>query len=221
MTINNSRRRFSALIESLQKISNFMKAPCEPHYRSLSTGDLVANDEDFAEIQFKNTPTTSSLPAHFDDLDRVPMIFKEAKKSRLLSQHSEKAREMTRHGSVENFGIAKLREIHVAQTWFFMDLEPKKAERILMQNGFIEGSFLVSFFKNQYILTIWRGEFAQHLFIRTSFSKKTGEIQFQLDIDRKFSNLVELTDYYCNHKGYILQSKLTEGVSKIIRRSRA
>ncbi|EFO83704.1 hypothetical protein GCK72_010889 [Caenorhabditis remanei] len=215
-------RRFSAFID---QIRNWTSAIKDKQYRSLSTGDLVSPsssskpsefEPDFMEMDFGSTPTTSSLPAHFDDCDLVPMEFKK-NGVKLLPQGSKQAEKaMKNHrkfGSSEELSKIKMEDIHKAQSWFFVDIDPRSAERILMSDGFREASFLISYFQQKYVMSIWRKNKVEHLVIR-HYKKKNGSTGFMLDIDRSFKNLVELTEYYTKNKSYVLCTKLAKGVSR-------
>ncbi|CAA21524.1 SH2 domain-containing protein [Caenorhabditis elegans] len=216
MTLLLPRRRFSALLDHIKNWTSSIRA--DKQYRSFSTGDLVspsqpsAFEPDFMEMEFGATPTTSSLPSHFDDNDLVPVEFKKSG-VKLIPQGTRKAEKAKKFGSFEELSKVKLEDIHRAQSWFFVDVDPKSAERILMSNGFSDSSFLISFFRQKYVLSIWRKTKVEHLVIR-NYQKKNGTMAFQLDIDRSFKNLVELTEYYTKNKSYVLCTKLSKGVSR-------
>lgn len=188
---------FSIFFEVKFKISNYelffnfkLNIFSDKQYRSFSTGDLVspsqpsAFEPDFMEMEFGATPTTSSLPSHFDDNDLVPVEFKKSG-VKLIPQGTRKAEKAKKFGSFEELSKVKLEDIHRAQSWFFVDVDPKSAERILMSNGFSDSSFLISFFRQKYVLSIWRKTKVEHLVIR-NYQKKNGTMAFQLDIDRSF-----------------------------------
>ncbi|CAI2349489.1 unnamed protein product [Caenorhabditis sp. 36 PRJEB53466] len=211
------RRRFSALFDHIKNWTSSIKS--DRQYRSLSTGDLVPAapprmpaqfQSDFMEMEFGATPTTSSLPAHFDDCDLVPVEFTKSGRVKLLAQGSDAAKTTKRFGSFEDLSPE---DIHKAQSWFFLNVDPKAAERILMSNGFCESSYLISYFRQRYVISIWRKTKVDHLVIR-NYVKKNGTMAFQLDVDRSFKNLVELTDYYTKNKSYVLCTKLSKGVAR-------
>uniref|UniRef100_A0A8R1DZ03 SH2 domain-containing protein n=1 Tax=Caenorhabditis japonica TaxID=281687 RepID=A0A8R1DZ03_CAEJA len=222
MTILVPRRRLSALIEHIKNFTTSFKS--DKQYRSLSTGDLAttskpsAFEPDFIEMNFTDSPTTSSpLPKHFDDSDLVPMQFTASGTVKLISQHSKKAMEKAekarRCGSSEQLSRLCVDDVHRAQSWFFVDVDPRSAERILMSNGGQQSSFLISFYRGRYVLSIWRGAKIEHLVIH-NYRKKDGQMAFQLDIERSFRNLVELTEYYTKNKSYVLSTKLSKGVGR-------
>ncbi|CAD6197389.1 unnamed protein product [Caenorhabditis auriculariae] len=185
--------------------------------RSLSTGDLAVSrpscsNPDLMEISFDQHPTTSSLPDHFDDCDRVPMNFSEGK-PKLMSQSHTMARKMMQSGErSSSVGSATITELHLSQKWFFPGADIRKAERILMTNGMIQGSFVVLHFNGQFVLSVWHKQSAQHLKINQFW--KNGEPTFRLDIDKSFKNVCELVDYYRRHKGFVLPTKLSVGVGR-------
>ncbi|CAL2035485.1 unnamed protein product [Caenorhabditis brenneri] len=217
MTILIQRRRFSALLDQFR---NWTSSITDKQYRSLSTGDLVSPtskpsqfEPDFIEMEFGSTPTTSSLPAHFDDCDLVPMEFTK-NGVKLIPQGSKKAQKVQKRcASSEELCNGNIDDFHKRQSWFFMNVDVKSSERILMSDGLKEGSFLVSFFRGKYMLSVWKNGKMEHLVIR-HYLKKNGKLAFQLDIDRSFKNLVDLTDYYTKNKSYVLTKKLTHGVSR-------
>lgn len=129
------------------------------------------------------------------------------------SKKAEKAMKNRKFGSSEELSKIKMEDIHKAQSWFFVDIDPRSAERILMSDGFVEASFLISFFQQKYVMSIWRKNKVEHLVIR-HYKKKNGSTGFMLDIDRSFKNLVELTEYYTKNKSYVLCTKLSKGVSR-------
>ncbi|ULT98786.1 hypothetical protein L3Y34_000268 [Caenorhabditis briggsae] len=215
MTILLQRRRFSALIDQIRTWTSSIKS--DKQYRSLSTGDLVTTtktpsefESDFMEMDFGSTPTTSSLPSHFDDCDLVPMEFKK-NGVKLLKQGSKKAMSTKKYGSSGDLTKLRVEDIHKAQSWFFLDVDPRSAERILMSDGFLDASFLISFFRGKYVLSVLKGHKVEHLVIR-EYQKKNRSTAFQLDVDRSFKNLLELTDYYKKNKSYVLCTKLSRGV---------
>ncbi|VDM82895.1 unnamed protein product [Strongylus vulgaris] len=122
-----SRRRASDFAHNFFRsiIHRFQKHETK---RSLSTGDLADNYMlmDFSE------PTTSMLPSHFDDSDRVPMVFSESLHPRLMSQHDYSAQKLVRRG-------ISTADYNRSQVWFYQGMNSKKAERLLQSFGFEEG----------------------------------------------------------------------------------
>ncbi|KAJ1365449.1 hypothetical protein KIN20_025748 [Parelaphostrongylus tenuis] len=108
--------------------------------RSLSTGDLADN---YMEMDFTQ-PTTSSLPAHFDDCDLVPMSFTPSTCPRLLPQHDRSAQQLLRHGSDMDYSMVSVADYNRAQIWFHHGVDLIKAERLLRGAGCEEGSFVIS-----------------------------------------------------------------------------
>ncbi|VDM85900.1 unnamed protein product [Strongylus vulgaris] len=84
-------------------------------------------------------PTTSMLPNHFDDNDRVPMVFSESLHPRLMSQHDYSAQKLVRRGSEADCDCFSTADYNRSQVWFYQGMNSKKAERLLQSFGFEEG----------------------------------------------------------------------------------
>ncbi|KAK6739751.1 hypothetical protein RB195_008319 [Necator americanus] len=206
-----SRRRASDFAHDLFR-SIFHRFRRDDTKRSLSTGDLVDN---YMEMEFTE-PTTSTLPAHFDDCDRVPMQFSSSTYPRLLSQHDRTAQKLLRCGSDVDSSCASIADYNRSQIWFYQGMDSKKAERLLQSAGCGEGSFVVSQQSMQYVLSFIHAGTVHH--IRIGYSvKESGEAKFRLDIDRSFKNLHDLIAYYTKHRSFILPMKLKRGVARPLR----
>ncbi|EPB79609.1 SH2 domain protein [Ancylostoma ceylanicum] len=203
-----SRRRASDFAHDLLRsiVHRFRRDDTK---RSLSTGDLVDN---YVEMDFTQ-PTTSKLPAHFDDCDRVPMKFSSSTYPRLLSQHDHSAQKLVRHGSDVDRSCASTADYNRSQVWFYQGMDAKRAERLLQSAGCEEGSFVVSQQSTQYVLSFVHNSVVHH--IRIGYSvKESGEAKFRLDIDRSFKNLHDLVTYYTKHRSFILPMKLKRGIAR-------
>ncbi|KJH50865.1 SH2 domain protein [Dictyocaulus viviparus] len=179
--------------------------------RSFSTSDLADN---YVEMDFTQ-PTTSVLPAHFDDCDLVPMKFSSSARPSLLSQHDRRAQQLLRYGSKPDYNIASIADYNRAQVWFYHGMDSTKAERLLRGAGCEEGSFVITEQSTRYVLSFVHCASINH--IRIGYSVKGGEAQFRLDIDRSFKDLHSLVMYYTRHKAFVLPMKLKRGVGRPLR----
>ncbi|VDM57291.1 unnamed protein product [Angiostrongylus costaricensis] len=179
--------------------------------RSFSTGDLADN---YVEMDFTQ-PTTSSLPAHFDDCDLVPMNFIPSSSPRLLPQYDRRAQRLLRYGSEMDYSMVSVADYNRAQIWFHHGLNSVRAERLLRGAGCEEGSFVISEQSGRYVLSFVYSASIHHM--RIGYSVKNGEAKFCLDIDRSFSNLHNLVEYYTKHKSFVLPTKLKRGVPRPLR----
>ncbi|VDK47469.1 unnamed protein product [Cylicostephanus goldi] len=177
--------------------------------RSLSTGDLADN---YMMIDFSQ-PTTSGLPAHFDDCDRVPMVFSDSVHPHLLSQHDRCAQRLIRRGSEADCDFVSTADYNRAQVWFYQGMDLSKAERLLQSSGCEDGSFVISQQSLQYVLSFVHSGSVHHLRIGYSVGS-SGEAKFRLDIDRSFKNLRDLVSYYSKHRSFILPMKLKHGIER-------
>ncbi|VDL62506.1 unnamed protein product [Nippostrongylus brasiliensis] len=211
-----SRRRASDVAHDFLR-SIFGRFRKDDTKRSLSTGDLVDN---YMEIDFTR-PTTSTLPAHLDDCDRVPMQFSSSTYPRLLSQHDRKAQKLMRHGSeLDNTTGVSIADYNRAQVWFHQDMDSAKADRLLRSAGNEEGSFTISQRCNEYVLSYVHDATVHHIRVGCSV-KESGEPKFRLDIDRSFSSLHDLVEYYKKHRTYVLPMKLKRGIARPLRTQNA
>uniref|UniRef100_A0A0K0DEK1 SH2 domain-containing protein n=1 Tax=Angiostrongylus cantonensis TaxID=6313 RepID=A0A0K0DEK1_ANGCA len=180
------------------------------------------------------TKFQSSLPAHFDDCDLVPMNFTPSSCPRLLPQYDRSAQRLLRYGSDMDYSMVSVADYNRAQIWFHHGLDSVKAERLLRGAGCEEGSFVISEQSGRYVLSFVHSASIHHM--RIGYSVKDGEAKFRLDIDRSFSNrklkdiliiqassgfffrnLHNLVEYYTKHKSFVLPTKLKRGVPRPLR----
>ncbi|PAV83266.1 hypothetical protein WR25_19816 isoform A [Diploscapter pachys] len=216
MALSSKRRLSDALMNGLNTVRALIRSQKDYTKRSFSTGDLADTQEqsDHMMIDFdmKGPSSSQSLPAHFDDCDRVPMRFGK-NGPQLLNQQMVSSRKLMKYGSKEDLSHVSPSELHMAQTWFYPELETRKAYRILQSAGMEEGQFVVRHQQGRYILTYVHN--CQIYDVIISCIVKDGQTTYRIGIDKGFKNLCDLVNYYSKHQ--LHNSKLTSGVSRPLR----
>ncbi|CAB3402384.1 unnamed protein product [Caenorhabditis bovis] len=150
------------------------------------------------------------LEKNFDDLDLVPVNVNKSGKLTLLKQFSSQARHMVQKGEKIDWKKVRPEDAHRCQLWFFLGLGLREAENMLRYFN-ENNAFVVSYCHGKYFLSVWKEHKALHFCI-THYLRKNGKLAFRLDLEKKFHNIVELTEYYQKHESYALGEKLGVGV---------
>ncbi|CAI4227773.1 unnamed protein product [Auanema sp. JU1783] len=222
---NSHRRRPSDVASDLIRtlFGRLTKKQTPNGFRSLSTGDLAdstvvpvgSEHSDYMEMQFNPTPTTSKLDPNFDDADRVPMRFSKDAPPKLLNQARASSRKLMCSGSDEDLRQYHVSDLHDSQKWFYRNVDSRKAERLLMDAGFQEGSFLIYCVGELYqICVLHNGKFVH---LRILYRIKNGIPRWNLEINQSFKNLLEMVNYYRSHKGFVLPTMLKHGVARPVK----